>query len=152
MFPAKSSYSRGSQPKSSQRLADFSDGLKFLLAGVPLAWKCLCLPQISSPTPSRALDRIWDGKGKMNPGGDSKASEKFHRGRSISTRGPGLQAVASLGLHTWTLCTAGRPARRTGMPSHTSSEERHFWKDPYEGEHTSKAKLSAGIEKEEKKI
>lgn len=81
-------------------LADFSDGLEFLLARVPLAWKYLHSPQTSSPTPSRALAHIWNGKGKIIPSGDSKAPEKFHRGHSLSPHGPTLCEVTSLGpLH-----------------------------------------------------
>lgn len=127
MFPAKSSYSRGSQPKSNKRLADFSDGLEFLLARVPLAWKCLRLPQISSPMPSRALAHIWDGKGKMIPSGYSKASEKFHGGRSLSPQGPGLGEVTYLGASHLEPVPSGTDPR---PPQHTSSEESHLWKDP----------------------
>lgn len=119
MFPAKSSRTRGSQPRSSSRLADFSDGLEFLLAGVPLAWKCLRSPQISSPTPSRAPAHIWDGKGEMIPSGDAKASEKFHGGHSLSPHGPGLRAVPCLGaLHLDPVpSTEARPEGRG--PPHT---------------------------------
>lgn len=80
MFPAKSSYIRGSQPKSNSRLAEFLDGLEFLLARVPLAWKCLHSHQISSPTPSRALAHIWDEKGKMIPYGRFKSIRKIPQG------------------------------------------------------------------------
>lgn len=133
MFPAKSSYSRGSRPKSSKRLADFSNGLEFLLARVPLAWKCLRSPQISSPTPSRALAHIWDGKGKMIPSGDSK-HQKNSTGAAASLHGDqGLELSHLLVPHTWTLCPAGSQTGRTETHSHTSSEERLLWKGPYEG-------------------
>lgn len=137
MFSAKSSYTRGSQPKSNSRLADFSNGLEFLLARAPPAWKCLLSPQISSPTPSRAQPIFGMEKGKWCPVG----IQKHQKNSTGATASLYMDQVSQLSP-SWSL-TPGPHAQRGKTPSHTNSEGRHFWKDPHEGLYTSAATWKA---------
>lgn len=74
------------QLKSNPRLADFLDGLGFLLASALLAWMCIRYAQTPSPMHSEHQSIFGMEKEKMPPSGDSKVTGKSHRGCSLFTR------------------------------------------------------------------
>ena len=122
MFPAKSSYTRRSQPESSSSLADFSDGLEFLLARVPPAWKCLYSPQISSPMPSRTQSIFGMEKGKWFPVGIQKP-QKNSTGATGSRHMDQVPVQSHLlAPHTWTLCREGQPSQKDMTQTHTHTQ------------------------------
>ena len=119
MFPAKSSYTRGSQPESSSSLADFSDGLEFLLARVPPAWKCLYPPQISSPMPSRTQSIFGMEKGKWFPVEIQKPQKNSTGATGSRHMDQVSEQLHLLAPHTWTLCRAGQPSQKDMTQTHT---------------------------------
>lgn len=98
----------------------------------------LVLPRLPEPSPYLGWKRENDSQRGF------RSIRKIPQGpQPLSTWTRSLSSHISWSLTPGPCAQQGSQARRTWTPSHTNSEGRQFWKDPYEGQCTSADKWRA---------